>query len=98
MLDAHLSGAEHMARRMERNAGCAERALRSVLHPGECVAGSQTVTCERLTRMRDEVLCTAMAQMVAVRMGNQGGLYGLPGIDVEMPGRAVKTEIGDFDP
>ena len=52
---------------------------------------------ERLTRLSDDVVRAAVAQMIAVRVGNHGRLYRLPGIDVEIPGRAIKTAARDGD-
>jgi hypothetical protein len=61
------------------------------------VAGSETVARERLAWRRDDVLRATVAQMITVRMGDDGGLHRLPGINVEIPGRAVKTASGDAD-
>ena len=52
---------------------------------------------EQLARLRDNILRAAVAQMIAVRMRDDGCLHGLAGIDVEIPGRAVKTAARDRD-
>jgi hypothetical protein len=44
---------------------------------------------ERLTRLGDDVVRAAVPQMIAMRVSNHGRLYRLPGIDVEIPGRAI---------
>ena len=51
----------------------------------------------RRTGLCNDVLCAAVTQMVAVRMRDDGGLHGLPGIDVKIPGRAVKAATGGAD-
>jgi hypothetical protein len=55
------------------------------------------VAGEGLARLRYKVLRAAVAQMIAVRVGDDGRLYRLPGIDVEIPGRALKTATSDDD-
>lgn len=52
---------------------------------------------EGLTGRSDDVVCAAVAQMIAVRVGNHGRLYRLPGIDVEVSARAIKTAACDAD-
>ena len=52
---------------------------------------------EGLSGLGDDVVCAAVPQMIAVRVGYHGCLYGLPGIDVEIPERAIKTTARNGD-
>jgi len=61
------------------------------------MSGAEAVARERRTRLCDDVLRAAVAQMITVRMRNYGDLHGLPGIDVEIPGGAIKTATRDGD-
>jgi len=44
-----------------------------------------------------EVIFVAGLCMVAVGMGNNGLIYGLPGINIKLTGWSVKTSIGKFN-
>jgi hypothetical protein len=55
------------------------------------------MTSDRLAWLCDEIVRTAVPQMIPVRVGDDGRLHGLPGIDVEIPGRAIKTAGRDGD-
>jgi len=55
------------------------------------------MTSDRSTGLCNDVVCAAMAQMVPVRMRDDGGLHGLPGIDVKIPCCAVKAASGGAD-
>ena len=55
------------------------------------MAGSQTVPDERLTGLRDDVVGAAVAQMIPVRMGDDGGLHRLPGVDEKITERTEEA-------
>jgi hypothetical protein len=55
------------------------------------VAGSQTVPGEGLTGLCDDVVGAAVAQVISVRMGDEGCLHRLPGVDEKITARAVQA-------
>ena len=93
VLDANLRGAEDVPGRVQRNLGFTEAKRRPVIDRRDGIARCPAVTGDRRARTCENVARAAVAEMIPMRVRDHRGLYRLPGVDVEIPGRAVETAI-----
>ena len=93
VLDAHLRGAENVPGGMQRHLGRPDRERRAVLDRRDGVAAAEPMpgdgdagTCENVAR-------AAVAEMIPMRVRDERRLHRLPGVDVEIPRRAVQAAV-----
>ena len=86
-----------MTRRMQRYRGGAERYGNAIVHGCDGRIAAQALLRDAKSRTCENVIPAAGPQMVCVAMRDDRGAHGLPGIDVEIPRRAVEPLCGDGD-
>jgi hypothetical protein len=89
-LDAHLRGAQHVARGMQRNASPAQRE-RLAIGVDAVVLLAQAPLQDGQALGAGVVATHAGAGVVAMAMREDGHVHGAPGVDVEAAGGAIQT-------